>query len=249
MYSGDLLIESSLCMVPNRRYEILHSLIRVKDGFGSLIVNGLDSNFHVDKDTVMIRGIPLNKTSSLDVRRIENCPKNTVVTRIEPQMIEIDSDVDNDYRVRLVKLLNDFRKCFAFSSKELGRMATNLGKPENVWDECVSEIQWGLNNTKNSGTGKSPAQALFGLNLGDLVRVEREIPSTGKSRKLVPKLRGPYRIVQVLGNDRYVVEDTPLSRKGNRKFSGVFSIDKIFPWVVFNRNDSDSDTASKDDSD
>ncbi|KAG7308950.1 hypothetical protein JYU34_006226, partial [Plutella xylostella] len=112
--------------------------------------------------------------------------------------------------------------------------ATNHGKPENMWDEHVSEIQWGLNNTTNKGTGKSPAEALFGMklvgtpdallqlnisdneeinkdienvrneitkkitadqakqkerfdkgrkcvkyNVGDLVRVEREIPSTG----------------------------------------------------------------------
>lgn len=176
--------------------------------------------------------------------------------------------------------------------------ATNHGKPENAWDDCVSEIQWGLNNTINKGTGKSPAQALFGLNLvgtpgsllqlsvsentethsleetrkeitehirenqekqkerfdkdkkevryvvGQLVRVEREVPSIGKSRKLVPKIRGPYRIVEVLNNDRYVIEDTPLSQKGSKKFSGIFSVDKIHPWMVFNRADSESDTSS-----
>lgn len=177
--------------------------------------------------------------------------------------------------------------------------AANHNKPEHLWDECVPEIQWGLNNTLNKGIGKTPAQALFGVDLvgtpnsllnlnivddsvevennienireeisqhveknqleqkkrfdkgrkkitfkiGDLVRVEREIPSTGKSRKLVPKLRGPYRIVEVFDNDRYKIEDTPLSRKGSRKFTGVFSVDKIHPWLAFNREyDSDSDS-------
>lgn len=180
--------------------------------------------------------------------------------------------------------------------------ATNHNKPERLWDECVSEIQWSLNNTLNKGIGKTPSQALFGLDLvgtsnslinlniiddsdnmgndvenireeiaqhieknqseqkkrfdksrkkvllkvGDLVRVEREIPSTGKSRKLVPKLRGPYRIVEVFDNDRYKIEDTPLSRKGNRNFTGVFSVDKIHPWLVFNRN-SESDSNSEND--
>lgn len=183
--------------------------------------------------------------------------------------------------------------------------ATNHGKPDNLWDECVSEIQWGLNNTQNKGTGKSPAQALFGLdlvgtsgsllqlsvtdnidnvdtsiedirkemteqikedqnkqkhrfdkvrkevtyNIGDLVRVEREISSTGNSRKLIPKLRGPYRIKKVLDNDRYVIEDTPLSRKGNRNFSGIFSVDKIHPWLVFNRADTESETSNNDNDD
>ncbi|CAH2086559.1 unnamed protein product [Euphydryas editha] len=182
--------------------------------------------------------------------------------------------------------------------------ACNLNKPEDLWDEFVSEIQWGLNNTVNKGTGKSPSQALFGLDLvgipgsllelnitdgtekaipvekirkemteyisenqekqkeqfnktrtektykvGELVRVEREVPSLGRSRKLVPKLRGPYRIAEVLENDRYVIEDTPLSRKGNRKFSGIFAVNKIYPWLVFNRADSESDESSNSDTD
>lgn len=183
--------------------------------------------------------------------------------------------------------------------------ATNHGKPDNLWDECVSEIQWGLNNTQNKGTGKSPAQALFGLdlvgtsssllqlsitdnsdkignyienirremtehikddqdrqkrrfdkvrkdvayNIGDLVRVERDIPSTGNSRKLIPKLRGPYRIKEVLDNDRYVIEDTPLSKRGNRAFSGIFSVDKIHPWMVFNRADSGSESSANEETD
>lgn len=192
--------------------------------------------------------------------------------------------------------------------------ASNHGKPESLWDECVSEIQWGLNNTLNKGIGNTPAQALFGMNLvgtsdalanilnnesdnpneinnernhdkeneqevglktvrneissfvnknqtkqkerfdkkrikvnfnvGDLVRVERDIPSTGGSRKLVSKIRGPYRIIEVLPNDRYIVEDTPLSRKGNRNFKGTFSVDKIHPWLVFNRNCGDSSSES-----
>lgn len=181
--------------------------------------------------------------------------------------------------------------------------ATTLGKQERLWDECVSEIQWGLNNTVNKGTGKTPAQALFGLQLigtsdsvlqlhidsnaiddldkriddvrsemsehiqlnqqrqkevfdkgrkrltfqvGELVRIEREIPASGQSKKLVPKLRGPYRIATVLDNDRYVVEDTPLSRKGNRAFTGIFSVDKIHSWMVYNR-DNNSDSSSESD--
>jgi transposase InsO family protein len=169
--------------------------------------------------------------------------------------------------------------------------ACNIGKPERVWDDHISKIQWGMNNTLNKGIGKTPAQALFGTNLsgmadallrlgvsleeesierdvirqemtehieldqkkqkerydrkrkhvsykvGDLVRIEREVQSTGQSKKLIPKLRGPYRITRVIGHDRYEVEDTPLSRKGNRPFKSIFAVDKIHPWLVFNRSD------------
>lgn len=178
--------------------------------------------------------------------------------------------------------------------------ACTQGKSEKSWDDCVLEIQWGINNTFNKGIGKTPAQALFGTNLvgtsdsklrlqidsadendevdrdrirhevsehirknqekqkerfdkgrkrvvyeeGDLVRIEREVQSTGQSKKLIPKVRGPYRITKVLGQDRYEVQDTPISRKNNRPFKSVFPVDKIHPWLVFKRTD-DSDYSDK----
>lgn len=43
--------------------------------------------------------------------------------------------------------------------------AVNHGKPENTWDDSVGQVQWGLNNTVNQGTGKTPSQALYGVQL------------------------------------------------------------------------------------
>ncbi|CAH0731238.1 unnamed protein product, partial [Brenthis ino] len=67
--------------------------------------------------------------------------------------------------------------------------------------------------------------------------VAREIQSSGQSRKLVPKFQGPYRIASVLGNDRYEIVDTPLTRKGNRKYTSVVAVDKLKPWLSYNRPD------------
>jgi len=44
---------------------------------------------------------------------------------------------------------------------------------------------------------------------GNLVVVENEPAATGESRKLEPRYLGPYIVVKVLGNDRYVIEDIP----------------------------------------
>ncbi|CAH0718448.1 unnamed protein product, partial [Brenthis ino] len=275
-YTGDLFIEPSLCQDPQNPYEISQSIIRVTNSHGNIVIKGLDPEFVLTKDMLLLRALPLTelKFESLNVSKIEHCPDNNNIFRIEAETIQVDNSIGPD-------------------------------NPDNLWDECVSEIQWGLNNTQNKGTGKSPAQALFGLdlvgtsgsllqlsvtdsadnvdtpiedirremteqirdnqdkqkqrfdkirkevtyNIGDLVRIEREISSTGNSRKLIPKLRGPYRIKEVLDNDRYVVEDTPLSRKGNRNFSSIFSVDKIHPWMVFNRADTESETSNNDDAD
>lgn len=85
--------------------------------------------------------------------------------------------------------------------------------------------------------------------VGDLVRVERSIVCPGKSRKLLSKCCGPYRIAKVLANDRYLVEDTPLTkRKGKAKYEGVYPVDRIYPWLSFQRHSNSEDEKGKDNS-
>lgn len=184
--------------------------------------------------------------------------------------------------------------------------AINHERPDDEWDIMIPRVQWGLNNTINKSTGKSPAEVLFGVaptgvsdgamntvvsevnrcedrdeirvevrervesqqikqktnfdkrrkvahtyKIGDLVRVEREIGSNvpGQSRKLMPKCSGPYRVVNVLENDRYEVEDTPITKKtGKPTYKAIFAVDKIHPWLVFSNDpiDSDSNNSSTD---
>lgn len=76
--------------------------------------------------------------------------------------------------------------------------------------------------------------------VGDLVRVERQVPATGNSKKLVPRFQGPYRITKVYDFDRYQIEDTPLTRKSNRPYSTVVASDKIKAWLNFNRPHDES---------
>lgn len=81
--------------------------------------------------------------------------------------------------------------------------------------------------------------------VGDLVRIVRAIASgSGQSKKLEPKLQGPYKVIKVLPNDRYVVEDTPISRKG-RRYEAIIAADKMYPWLSFkSMSDSDKDASS-----
>lgn len=75
---------------------------------------------------------------------------------------------------------------------------------------------------------------------GDLVRVIRAATGLeGQSKKLEPKCKGPYRIKKVLPNDRYVVVDTPLTRKG-KAYEAIVAVDKIFPWLNFTDPGADS---------
>lgn len=48
----------------------------------------------------------------------------------------------------------------------LGALCSYVDKVgETKWDQELGRVQWGLNNTLNKGTGKTPSEALFGRNL------------------------------------------------------------------------------------
>lgn len=86
--------------------------------------------------------------------------------------------------------------------------------------------------------------------IGDLVRVERDIgnPVPGQSRKLLHKCSGPYRVVRCLGNDRYEIEDSPITKRpGKPTYRAVFAVDKIHPWLVFSGDPMESDSDAEND--
>lgn len=62
--------------------------------------------------------------------------------------------------------------------------------------------------------------------IGDNVVIFREPPSTGESRKLLRKFRGPYKVTEILYGDRYRVEDKVAS-DGRRRFRGVLPADHM----------------------
>ncbi|KAL0819744.1 hypothetical protein ABMA28_007792 [Loxostege sticticalis] len=114
---------------------------------------------------------------------------------------------------------------------------TRVANPEEIADirekashkikEQQTKDAQRFNKTRKVGTQYSE---------GDLVRVERQVPHDGQSQKLVNKYQGPYRIVKVLPNDRFLIEDTPLTRKKGKRYENVVALDKIQPWMSFDRD-------------
>lgn len=135
---------------------------------------------------------------------------------------------------------------------------TNVTPPDElgvVRDEASGRME--AQQQKDVARYNSRRKICTKYSVGDLVRIERQAPHDGKSQKLVVKYQGPYRILKLLPNDRFVVEDTPLSRKNCRRYEGIVAIDKIQPWMSFDRNfdnssniediDKDDDDNDKDD--
>nr|CAI5817411.1 unnamed protein product [Callosobruchus analis] len=64
---------------------------------------------------------------------------------------------------------------------------------------------------------------------GQFVRINYTPPATGGSKKLLPTFKGPFRVIKVLPNDRYELEDL---REGRKKRRSVAAVDSMKPWIV-----------------
>lgn len=66
----------------------------------------------------------------------------------------------------------------------------------------------------------------------DLVLIPKPAFSTGESRKLEPRRRGPYEVEKVLPNDRYVLRDIAGAPRSQKPFHQVYSAEKLKPWIT-----------------
>lgn len=173
---------------------------------------------------------------------------------------------------------------------------------EKYWDKELGKLQWGLNNTLNKGIGKTPSEALFGIQmvskgdnmfssilkdtrhagaiqdlrkeisnhiekdqqkqknrydktkikakiykLDDLVKILKPVAhNDGKSKKLLPKFSGPFRITKVLENDRYEVSSIPGTKITTKNYCNIFSADRIKPWISTLYTEPTVDSTSSD---
>lgn len=68
--------------------------------------------------------------------------------------------------------------------------------------------------------------------VGDLVKISRNnFDNNKKSTKLLSKFVGPYKITEVMGNDRYRITDVPGFIKKGKPYKTVIAADRIRPWI------------------
>lgn len=79
--------------------------------------------------------------------------------------------------------------------------------------------------------------------VGDLVLVRKQSFGDGQSRKLLPKYKGPFRIIKQLPNDRFVVKELTGSGRSQRAgFENVESVEHLKRWIPpGGKSDSDDD--------
>lgn len=85
---------------------------------------------------------------------------------------------------------------------------------------------------------------------GDLVKIPRtSFNNDVKSKKLIPPYIGPYRVVSVMGNDRYEVAAIPgLTGSKNYRKTTV-AVNRMMPWVHVATLEIDDNVSEDDDED
>lgn len=74
---------------------------------------------------------------------------------------------------------------------------------------------------------------------GDLVMIPNHNPEKGKSKKLAPKFRGPFKISSVLEQDRYEVSN--IDGHSQKKYKNIYPADHLKPWITFQLSPPGSD--------
>ncbi|CAG4951998.1 unnamed protein product [Parnassius apollo] len=81
------------------------------------------------------------------------------------------------------------------------------------------------------------------FNLGDLVMIpNHHNPANGKSKKLCPKFRGPFKISGVLKNERY--EISSIVGISKRNYKSIYPADQLKRWITFDSAGVENDDAS-----
>lgn len=76
--------------------------------------------------------------------------------------------------------------------------------------------------------------------------IKNVITTRGTNTKLLPKYKGPYVIDSILDNDRYIFKHIEEFQINQKPFSGIFSPDRMKPWIKIPKPNSESDYDSND---
>ena len=68
--------------------------------------------------------------------------------------------------------------------------------------------------------------------LGDYVLIKNIVSTTGINKKFLPKFRGPYEVVKILENDRYLIKDISGMQISRIPYNGICSPANMKPYMM-----------------
>ncbi|KAL3271728.1 hypothetical protein HHI36_022199 [Cryptolaemus montrouzieri] len=87
------------------------------------------------------------------------------------------------------------------------------------------------NKSKQDATFNKNRAERFAVGYLVLTRITSH-PANRKSKKLLPKYRGPFKVIEVLPNDRYRVKEDIHTERSNRPYTGVAGVEHMKPFII-----------------
>nr|CAI5831004.1 unnamed protein product [Callosobruchus analis] len=109
---------------------------------------------------------------------------------------------------------------------------------ENRRQEALEKIKEDQERQKRRYNAKRSKASVY--EPGDLVMIRREASSTGESRKLMEKYKGPYIVTEKLPFDRYRIEDMPETQRTQKFYKSVVAVDCMKRFMA-PKSEDDSD--------
>nr|CAI5846281.1 unnamed protein product [Callosobruchus analis] len=109
---------------------------------------------------------------------------------------------------------------------------------ENRRQEALEKIKEDQERQKRRYNAKRSKASVY--EPGDLVMIRREASSTGESRKLMEKYKGPYIVTEKLPFDRYRIEDMPETQRTQKFYKSVVAVDCMKRFMA-PQSEDDSD--------
>jgi hypothetical protein len=127
---------------------------------------------------------------------------------------------------------------------------SNEAQTESSLTAIRSEVKFRIDKAQDEqkrryDQGRRPARS---YDYGDLVKITKVMfQNNGKSTKLLPSYEGPYKVVKVLGNDRYKVAPIAGYEGMKNRRKTTVAADRMQPWIHIASlqiaDDSDNDVS------
>jgi len=101
-------------------------------------------------------------------------------------------------------------------------------KLDVIRKKATDKIQKFQNYNKNYYDKKRKTPHKY--EIGDYVMLRNFDTTIGTSKKLIPRFKGPYKIIKELRNNRYVVADIEGHQASQRPYQGVWEPANMRPW-------------------